>query len=341
MDAIDAPLGRGPFIGRGMPRFEDLRFVRGGGNYTDDVSVPEQAHAAFVRAPHAHARIVSIDASAARRRPGVLAVLVGEDYTGDGHIGMAHLPNPADANDVKIPTFAATPGRKVFDQLHLPLAIGCVRFVGEAVAMVVAQTPAAAREGAEAVVIEYEVLPAVTDVMEALADGAPTIWAEAPGNLALDCAFGDRAAVESAIAGAHLVVDATIRNPRTASPFMDPHPTPPARLHGPARVIQQPLPPGPALSLALALPGRAPPAARARGLPQTAARARARDLSRCRRRVRLALQHLSGAAGGRLGVAPRGTPREMDGRSQRGVSHRLYRARRRHARAACLQPPRT
>src|SRR5215475_3196244 len=157
MDAIDAPLGRGPFIGRGMPRFEDLRFVRGSGNYTDDVSVPEQAHAAFVRATHAHARIVSIDASAARRRPGVLAVLVGEDYNGDGHIGMAHLP----------------------------LAIGCVRFVGEAVAMVVAQTPAAAREGAEAVVIEYEVLPAVTDVMEALADGAPTIWPEAPGNLAL------------------------------------------------------------------------------------------------------------------------------------------------------------
>jgi len=222
MDAIDAPLGRGPFIGRGMPRFEDLRFVRGSGNYTDDVSAPQQAHAAFVRAPHAHARIVSIDASAARRRPGVLAVLVGEDYTGDGHIGMAHLPNPADANDVKIPTFATTPERKVFDQLHLPLAIGCVRFVGEAVAMVVAQTPAAAREGAEAVVIEYEALPAVTDVMEALADGAPTIWPEAPGNLALDCAFGDRAAVESAIAGAHLVVDPTIRNQRTASAFMEP-----------------------------------------------------------------------------------------------------------------------
>jgi len=222
MDAIDAPLGRGPFIGRGMPRFEDLRFVRGSGNYTDDVSAPQQAHAAFVRAPHAHARIVSIDASAARRRPGVLAVLVGEDYTGDGHIGMAHLPNPADANDVKIPTFATTPERKVFDQLHLPLAIGCVRFVGEAVAMVVAQTPAAAREGAEAVVIEYEALPAVADVMEALADGAPTIWPEAPGNLALDCAFGDRAAVESAIAGAHLVVDATIRNQRTASAFMEP-----------------------------------------------------------------------------------------------------------------------
>src|SRR5262249_27451948 len=176
MDAIDAPLGRGPFIGRGMPRFEDLRFVRGSGNYTDDVSVPEQTYPAFVRAPHAHARIVAIDTSAARRRPGVLAVLVGEDYTGDGHIGMAHLPNPADANDVKIPTFAPTPERKIFDQLHLPLAIGCVRFVGEAVAMVVAQTPAAAREGAEAVVIEYEVLPAGAPGIGAPADGGAATW---------------------------------------------------------------------------------------------------------------------------------------------------------------------
>src|SRR6516162_5299222 len=89
---LSAPQGRGAFIGRAMPRFEDLRFVRGSGNYTDDVSLPEQSYAAFVRAPHAHARIVSIDISAARRRPGVLAVLTGDDYVGDGHIGMAHFP---------------------------------------------------------------------------------------------------------------------------------------------------------------------------------------------------------------------------------------------------------
>jgi aerobic carbon-monoxide dehydrogenase large subunit len=216
------PHGRGAFIGRAMPRFEDLRFVRGGGNYTDDVSVPGQTYAVFVRAPHAHARIVSIDVSAARRRPGVLAVLVGDDYVGDGHIGMAHLPNPADANDVRIPTFAPTPERKIFDQLQLPLTVGCVRFVGEAVALVVAESPVAARDAAEAVAVEYEVLPAVTDVMEALADGAPTIWPDAPDNLALDCAFGDRAAVEAAIKDAHIVVEQTIRNQRTASAFMEP-----------------------------------------------------------------------------------------------------------------------
>jgi aerobic carbon-monoxide dehydrogenase large subunit len=219
---VSAPLGRGPFIGRAMPRFEDLRLVRGSGNYTDDISVPDQAYAAFVRAPHAHARIVSIDTSSARRQRGVLAVLVGEDYVGDGHIGMAHLPNPADANDVTISTFGSTPERKILDQLQLPLAVGDVRFVGEAVAVVVAESVVAARDAAEAVAVEYEVLPAVTDVMEALADAAPTLWMGAPGNVALDCAFGDAAAVEAAFKNAHLVVDATIRNQRTISAFMEP-----------------------------------------------------------------------------------------------------------------------
>src|SRR5216684_640687 len=160
--------------------------------------------------------------SAAHRMPDVLAVLTGEDYAGDGHIGMAHFPNPADANDVSIPTFAPTPERKILDQLQPPLALGCVRFVGEAVAVVVAETPGAARDAAEAVVVEYQVLPAVTDVMEALAAGAPTIWPDAPDNLALDCAFGDCAAVEAAIKDAHLVVEQTIRNQRTASAFMEP-----------------------------------------------------------------------------------------------------------------------
>jgi carbon-monoxide dehydrogenase large subunit len=221
-DGVSAPHGRGAFIGRAMPRFEDLRLVRGAGNYTDDVSVPGETYAAFVRAPHAHARVVSIDVSAARGRPGVLAVLTGEDYVGDGHIGMAHFPNPADANDVSIPTFAPTPERKILDQLQLPLAVGCVRFVGEAVAVVVAESAGAARDAAEAVAVEYQVLPAVTDVMDALADGAPTIWPDAPNNLALDCAFGDRAAVEAAIKDAHVVIEQTIRNQRTASAFLEP-----------------------------------------------------------------------------------------------------------------------
>jgi carbon-monoxide dehydrogenase large subunit len=213
---------RGPFIGRPMPRFEDLRLVRGAGNYTDDISVPEQAYAVFVRTPHAHARVVSIDVSAARARPGVLAVLTGVHYMADGHIGMAHMPNPADAHDVKIPTFEPTAERKILNELQLPLAVGCVRFVGEAVAMVVADSVSAARDAAEAVAVEYEILPAVTDVLEALADGAPTLWPDAPDNLALDNAFGDRAAVETALEKAHVVIEQTIRSQRTASAFMEP-----------------------------------------------------------------------------------------------------------------------
>jgi carbon-monoxide dehydrogenase large subunit len=217
-----AAFRRGPFIGRPMPRFEDLRLVRGAGSYTDDVSVPGQAFAVFVRAPHAHAAIKSIDASSARSRPGVLAVLTGDDYVADGHVGMAHFPNPADAVDIRFPSFASKPEQKILDERQLPLAVSRVRYVGEAVAVVVADTLLAARDAAECVQVEYEVLPAVTDVLEALAPGAPTISPDAPGNLALDHAFGDRAAVEAAIGGAHVVIEQTIRCQRTASAFMEP-----------------------------------------------------------------------------------------------------------------------
>jgi aerobic carbon-monoxide dehydrogenase large subunit len=213
---------RGPFIGRALPRFEDLRLVRGAGRYTDDVSVPEQTYAVFVRSPHAHARIVAIEASAARAQAGVLAVLTAADYVADGHVGMAHFPNPADAVDIRVPSFAPTAARKILDELQLPLALERVRYVGEAVAMVVAETLVAARDAAEKVAVEYEVLPSVTDALEALASGAPMLWPEAPGNLALDNEFGDRAAVERSISGAHVVIEQVIRSQRTASAFMEP-----------------------------------------------------------------------------------------------------------------------
>jgi carbon-monoxide dehydrogenase large subunit len=213
---------RGPFIGRPLPRFEDLRLVRGAGRYTDDISLPNQSHAIFVRAPHAHARIVRVDASAARRLPGVLAVLTGADYVADGFVGMTHMPNPADANDVRLMTFTPTPQRKILDELQLPLATDRVRYVGEAVAMVVAESVTAARDVAEAVAVEYEALPAVSDVAEATAEGAPVLWAAAPDNIGVDQGFGDRAAVEAAIAGAHVVVERTFHNQRTTCAFMEP-----------------------------------------------------------------------------------------------------------------------
>jgi aerobic carbon-monoxide dehydrogenase large subunit len=213
---------RGPFIGRPMPRYEDLRLVRGQGRYTDDMSLPGQAYAMFVRAPHAHARVLRIDTAAARALPGVVAVLTGRDYVGDGFVGMPHFPNPAGAIDINVPSFMPTPDCKILDEPQLPFAVDLVRFVGEAVAVVIAESLPAARDGAEAVSVEYEALPAVTDAFEALAPGAPAIWPQAPGNLALDNAFGDRAAVDAAMAKAHLVVEETIRCQRTASGFLEP-----------------------------------------------------------------------------------------------------------------------
>src|SRR5271166_3184296 len=168
MDASESISGKGRhprrrYVGRPLPRFEDLRLVRGGGRYTDDIAMPGEAHAVFVRAPHAHAEIAAIDGAAARARPGVLAVLTGEDYVADGHIGMAHFPNPADAIDVRVPSFRPSSEHKILDELQPPLAVGRVRYVGEAVAVVVAESVLAARDGAEAVKVDYEVLPAVTD----------------------------------------------------------------------------------------------------------------------------------------------------------------------------------
>ncbi len=209
-------------IGRPIPRFEDLRLVRGAGRYTDDETLPGQACAIFVRATHAHARIIAINSEAAGAHPGVLAVLTGEDYVADGHIGMSHFPNPADALDVRVASFPSSSQHKILDELQLPLVVDRVRYVGEAVAMVVADTPAAARDGAEAVKIEYEALPAVTDVMAALRADAPLLWQGAPDNVALDCEFGHRLEVERALAAAHVVVEKTIRNQRTASAFMEP-----------------------------------------------------------------------------------------------------------------------
>src|SRR6476646_10187868 len=157
----------GPYIGRPMPRFEDLRLVRGAGKYSDDISMPGQAIAAFVRSPHAHALIKRIDTSAARKMPGVIAVLTGADYMADGLKGALQRANPAGAIDIKVRAFAPEK-RPVLEEPQFPLAPERVRYPGEAVAVVVAETLSQARDAAEAVTVEYNVLPAVTDVREAI-----------------------------------------------------------------------------------------------------------------------------------------------------------------------------
>jgi carbon-monoxide dehydrogenase large subunit len=209
---------RGPFIGQSLPRFEDLRLVRGNGRYTDDISLPDETYAAFVRSPHAHARILRIDDAAALAAPGALAVLTGADYLADGYLGVPHMPNPVDAIDVKKSAYEGA----VLDQPHLPLVVERVRHVGEPVAMVVAASKEEARSAAELVEVEYEVLPAVTEIEDAIAPGAPAIWDDAAGNVAVTGATGDADAVRAAIENADCVVSGTFRNQRVVNAQMEP-----------------------------------------------------------------------------------------------------------------------
>jgi aerobic carbon-monoxide dehydrogenase large subunit len=213
---------RQPYIGRALPRFEDRRLVAGRGRYTDDFSLEGQAYAVFVRSPHAHARIASINVAPATSLPGVIAVFTAADYAASGGRGVNHIANPASTHDVKIKSFTGEGRRTAFEKPHLPLAADRVRYVGEPVAMVVAESRAIAQDASELVVVDYEELPAVTDAVAALKPGAPQLHDELPGNLGVETLFGDEAAVAAAFAGADLVVAQTFRNQRVASAHMEP-----------------------------------------------------------------------------------------------------------------------
>jgi aerobic carbon-monoxide dehydrogenase large subunit len=213
---------RQPYIGRPLPRFEDLRLAAGRGRFTDDFAFDQQAYAAFVRSPHSHARIRSIDSDAAAKLPGVIAVFTAKDYAAAGGRGIVHMANPAGTYDVKVRAFTGAERQTPFETAHPPLAVERVRFVGEPVAMVVAETQSAAQDAAESVIVAYDVLPAVTDALVALKPGAPLLHEEVADNLAIDTAFGDQAAVAAAFAAAHLVIAQVFRNQRIASAHMEP-----------------------------------------------------------------------------------------------------------------------
>jgi aerobic carbon-monoxide dehydrogenase large subunit len=214
--------GRGPYIGRPLPRFEDLRLAAGRGRFTDDLAFDNPVYAAFVRSPHPHARILSIETDAAAQLPGVIAVFTANDYAAAGGRGIGHMANPASTYDVKVKAFMGAGRQAPFETPHLPLAAERVRFVGEPVAIAIAETQCAAQDAAESVVVHYDVLPAVTDSLAALAPDAPQLHDDLSGNLAIDTAFGDEAAADAAFASAHLVVAETFRNQRIASAHMEP-----------------------------------------------------------------------------------------------------------------------
>jgi carbon-monoxide dehydrogenase large subunit len=209
-------------IGEPVPRREDDRLLRGLGQFTDDIRPDGAAACVFVRSPHAHARIDSIDATAARQMPGVLAVLTAREYIADGLAGIAHLPNPADALDVSKRAFAATADARVADIRHWPLARERVRHVGEPVAAVIATAAPLARDAMERVAVAYEALPAVVDPLQALAPQTVALYDDVPGNLCFDQWFGDREETRRALDGAAHVVSARFVQNRVVIAQMEP-----------------------------------------------------------------------------------------------------------------------
>ncbi len=200
-------------IGQPVRRHEDLRLVTGRGRYTDDVTLPQMTQAFVLRSPAAHALIKRIDTSAARDMPGVLFVATGEDVRADG-IGDIPCAVPLNNRD-------GTPRR---DTPRPALALGKVRHVGQPVALVVAETLSAARDAAEAIDIEYETLPAVTEANDALAPGAPQLFDHIPGNLVFDWDndMGDATATDAAFAKAAHVVTLDLVNNRLVANSMEP-----------------------------------------------------------------------------------------------------------------------
>jgi aerobic carbon-monoxide dehydrogenase large subunit len=190
-------------IGQPVRRREDMRLITGKGSYTDDVNLPGQAYAVMVRSPHAHARIRAIDTKAAMAAPGVLAVLTGRDLVADG---LKPIPHKVWSQHPAEVALEGRDGFKIFTAPHYPLPPDKVRFVGEAVAMVVAVSVAAAKDGAELVEVDYDVLPAVTDTRDAAKAGAPRLFDEAGSNVVVDGELGDAAGTAAAFARAAHVV---------------------------------------------------------------------------------------------------------------------------------------
>jgi carbon-monoxide dehydrogenase large subunit len=209
-------------IGKSIPRVEDLRFITGSGRYTDDL-VPANARWAYiVRSPHAHAFIKSIDTSSAAACPGVAAVLTAADYRADGNKDIVHHVIGPDAVDATRSSLIALPGKPIFERAQYPLASEKVRFVGEAVAVVIADTLEQARDAAESVEIDYEVLPATFSSLDALAKGAPQIWADAPGNECFHLHFGDAAATDKAFTEAAHIIEHVFDSQRIVTCQMEP-----------------------------------------------------------------------------------------------------------------------
>src|SRR6202166_1933896 len=198
-------------VGQPVRRKEDDTLVRGKGKYTDDFVAPGQAYCWMVRSSHAHGLIKGIDTAAARAMPGVLGIYTGKDLAAANY-------NPFTCG---LP-LKSRDGSPLLQTNRLALSTDKVRFVGDPVAFVVAETLAQARDAAEAVELDIAPLPAVTDPEEAAKPGAPQLYDHIPNNVALDYYYGDAAKVEAAFAGAAHVTKLDITNTRIAVVAMEP-----------------------------------------------------------------------------------------------------------------------
>ena len=198
-------------FGAAVRRKEDHRFITGRGQYVDDINRPHQLYAHIIRSPIAHGKINKVDVDAAKAVSGVVAVLTGADMAADG---IGGLPCAWGVNNKD--------GSPMVEPGHPPLATECVRYVGDQVAVVLAETRAIARDAAELVDVDFEELPAVADLESASADGAPLVWDDAKGNICFDWEIGDKSATDAAFASAEQVISIDIVNNRLIANAMEP-----------------------------------------------------------------------------------------------------------------------
>ncbi len=197
-------------LSQSVRRVEDPRLLLGNGRYTDDIALANQAHGHVLRSPHAHAKIVSMDVTAARAMPGVLAIMTGADLVA---LGVGEVPCVIPLKNSNGSDRSNTP--------RLPLATDAVRHVGDPVAFVVAETVEQARDAGEAIEMEYEVLASVTDLAVAAEADQPQIWESAPNNTVFDWEVGDKARTDSLVSGAAHVTRLTVVNNRVVVASME------------------------------------------------------------------------------------------------------------------------
>ncbi len=201
-------------IGQPVLRFEDPRLLRGQGKFINDVNLHGQAHAVFVRSPHAHARITKIDVEGAKKAPGVVAVLTGHDVKADG-LGMPKANMPRKRPD----------GKPMYAPQRPPLVTDRVRYVGDPMVMVIAETLAEAKDAAELVEIDYESLPSVTLTEDTVKPGAPAVWDDCPDNISNNVERGKKVETDEAIKSAAKVIKRRYVITRVHAQYMEPRGT--------------------------------------------------------------------------------------------------------------------